>query len=89
MTAPNPQASNVTDPVTVKRAFESLGLQYNQSTAPHNAAPHGHPQMNSMPSEGEYEVLAHVLIFQDMLMYKCSSRTRKWVVLDILMYASQ
>ncbi|GFN74631.1 Creb-binding protein, partial [Plakobranchus ocellatus] len=51
MTAQNSQGSNVTDPATMKRAFESLGLPYNQSTAPHNTAAHPHPQMNAMQND--------------------------------------
>ncbi|NP_001191640.1 CREB-binding protein [Aplysia californica] len=46
MTAPN-----AADPATMKRAFESLGLQYNQNTPAHNAAQHGHPQMNAMQND--------------------------------------
>lgn len=52
-TVPNPQAPNVTDQVTVKRA-ESMGLQYNQPTASHNAAPQRHVQMNAMSNEGKH-----------------------------------
>lgn len=53
MAAPNSQATSVTDPATVKRALESLGLQYNQSTAPHNATL-AHPPMNALPNDGMY-----------------------------------
>ncbi|CAG5123248.1 unnamed protein product [Candidula unifasciata] len=52
---PNPQSSNVTDQVTAKRA-ESLGLQYNQPAASHNAAPQRRVQMNTMSNDGQFSI---------------------------------
>ena len=55
MTTQNSQASNNMDPATMKRAFESLGLQYNQNNPPHNA-PHSHQQMGAaMQNDGNYD----------------------------------
>ncbi|KAH9488456.1 hypothetical protein Btru_062790 [Bulinus truncatus] len=51
LTAPNSQPSNVTDPATMKRALEALGLPYNQPTATHNAVPHTHAQINTITND--------------------------------------
>ncbi|CAG5119478.1 unnamed protein product, partial [Candidula unifasciata] len=53
MTVPNSQTSGVTDQATMKRAFESLGLPYNQPSPQHNATTHIHPQMNAVPNDGQ------------------------------------
>ena len=63
MTAQNSQGSNVTDQATMKRAFESLGLPYNQNTAQHNAAAHPHPQMNAMQSDGKLNFMLMIMSF--------------------------
>ena len=61
MTAQNSQGSNVTDQATMKRAFESLGLPYNQPTAQHNAAAHPHPQMSAMQNDGRLKFFIRLL----------------------------
>ena len=49
MTAQNSQApTNITDPATIKRAFDGLGLP-----TPHNINQHGQHPMNSMQNDGE------------------------------------